>query len=191
MLACVIRDEPPHEGHYVLRRAERRYQGSARTSVGHSDLARLGDVDFNRFVLDLHANDATRALVLNPDFRAELEAVPSKSPGKAEHQLFWAVQKGRDQAAPVLIHRILYREDDGEIFVERRFYSGYDYDSLQVVTGVLPTPDGGCAVFYTNHTYTAQVAGFGGGAKRSIGRKLLEKELVGELERAQRVVSGS
>jgi hypothetical protein len=137
-----------------------------------------------------HANAAARALVRNHDFLAELEAVPSKSPGKAEHQLLWAVQKGRDLAAPVLIHRILYREADGELYAERRFYSGADYDSLQIVIGLLPASAGRCAIFYTNRTYTAQVAGFGGGAKRSVGRMLLEKELVAEMQRAQKVVSG-
>jgi transcriptional regulator with XRE-family HTH domain len=137
-----------------------------------------------------HANDAAKKLVRNPVVRAELDAVPAKSSGKAEHRLSWAIQKGRDQAAPILIHHILYREEDGEVFVQRRFYSAYDYDSLQIVTGVLPTKSGASAVFYTNHTYTDQVAGFGGSAKRSIGRKMMQSELVAELQRAQKAVPG-
>jgi len=32
------------------------------------------------------------------------------------------------------------------------------------------------------------VAGFGGGAKRSIGRKLLKKELIAEMQRAQKAI---
>ena len=136
-----------------------------------------------------HANDAAKKLIQNPAIVAELDAVPAKSPGNAVHTLSWAVQKGRDQAAPVLIHRIVYERDDAVVVVERRFYSGYDYDSLQIATGILPTRPGVCAVFYTNHTYTHQVAGFGGGAKRSIGRKILRKELVAEMERAQKAVS--
>jgi hypothetical protein len=125
-----------------------------------------------------HANDAA------------LDESPSKSAGKATHRLFWAIQKGRDRAAPVLNHRILYAENDGEISIERRFYSGYDYDALQIVTGILPATDRRCVAFYLNHTYTAQVAGFGGGAKRSIGRKLMEKELVEEMQRAQAAIAG-
>ena len=138
-----------------------------------------------------HANDAARELVSNPAVLAEIDAVPSKSPGKAEHRLYWAIQKGRDRAAPVLNHRILYAQNDGEVSIERRFYSGYDYDSLQIVVGILPVSEDRCAVFYTNHTYTAQVAGFGGGVKRSVGRKLMQKELVAEMERAQQAVSGN
>jgi hypothetical protein len=137
-----------------------------------------------------HANDAARKLVHNPAVLAELAAVPSQSPGNADHRLYWAIEKGRDRAAPVLNHRIAYVENEGEVLIERRFYSGYDYDALQIVTGILPASDHHCAVFYTNHTYTSQVTGFGGGAKRSIGRKLMQKELVDEIERAQQALRG-
>ncbi|MGI9431797.1 MAG: hypothetical protein ACR2PQ_06275, partial [Myxococcota bacterium] len=109
--------------------------------------------------------------------------------GAAEHQLFWAVQKGRDRAAPVLFHRTLYQDTDGEVFFERRFYSAYDYDALQITAGVIPLAQGGCALFYVNRTYTSQVAGFGGSAKRSIGRQLLQQELVAELQRIQQALS--
>jgi hypothetical protein len=135
-----------------------------------------------------HANEAARKIVRNTTFLAELEAAPAKSPGKATHKLSWAVEKGRDRAAPVLLHRILYRVEQGEIVLERRFYSGYDYDALQIVVAILPTKSDWSAVFYTNHTYTAQVAGFGGGAKRAIGKKLLESEIVAELQRAQKAI---
>lgn len=137
-----------------------------------------------------HANTAAKAFLQHPELQAEVDAVPARSPGKAEHKLYWAVQKGREQEAPVLIHRILYKQDDGEVFVERRFYSGYDYDSLQIVVGVLPTEDGNSGILYTNHTFTAQVTGFGGGTKRSIGTKLLEKDLVAEMQRAQKTIPG-
>ncbi len=137
-----------------------------------------------------HANAASKKLIRNVALLAELDVIPAKNSGKATHRLYWAVQKGRDVAAPVLNHRILYAENDGEVSIERRFYSGYDYDSLQIVTGILPAAndDRICVVFYLNHTYTSQVAGFGGGAKRAIGRKLMKKELVAELERAQSAI---
>ena len=137
-----------------------------------------------------HANKAAKAFLQHPEIQAEVDAVPAKNPGKAEHKLYWAVQKGRDQEAPVLIHRILYEQDDGKAVVERRFYSGYDYDSLQIVVGMLPMEDGNTALVYTNHTYTAQVAGLGGSTKRAIGTKLLERDLVAEMQRAQKTIPG-
>jgi hypothetical protein len=137
-----------------------------------------------------HADEAAKRLFQHPVLAAEIDVVPARNTGRAEHQLSWALQKGRDQEAPVLIHRILHRGDVGEAFVQRRFYSGYDYDALAIVVGVLPTQDGHSAILYTNHTYTAQVAGFGGGAKRSIGTKMLEKDVVAEMQRAQKTIAG-
>jgi hypothetical protein len=138
-----------------------------------------------------HANAAARKLVKNPAVLAELDAIPSLSGGKARHRLSWAIQKGRDQAAPVLNHQIVYAENDGEVSIQRRFYSAYDYDALQILTGILPVSDRSSVAFYTNHTYTSQVAGFGGSAKRSIGRKLMQKELVAEMKRAQAAIAGN
>jgi hypothetical protein len=137
-----------------------------------------------------HANDADRKFIRNPAVLAELDAIPSKSSANARHSLSWSIEKGRDQAAPVLNHRILYAENDGEVAIQRRFYSAYDYDALQIVAGILPAADRRCVAFYLNHTYTSQVAGFGGGAKRAIGRKLMQKELIAEMERAQAAIGG-
>lgn len=135
------------------------------------------------------AMGATAMLSKVPALAAELARPPVENTGVGEHQLFWALQKGRDQAAPVLFHRVLYRDDDGEVFFERRFYSAYDYDALQIAAGVLPLAQGGSVLFYVNRTFTAQVTGFGGSAKRSIGRQLLESELVAELERIRDAVA--
>jgi hypothetical protein len=137
-----------------------------------------------------HADEAAKALFQHSVLGAEIDVVPARNTGRAEHRLSWALQKGRDQEAPVLIHRILYQGEVGEVFVQRRFYSGYDYDALAIVVGVLPTSDGHSAIFYTNHTYTAQVSGFGGSAKRSIGTKMLEKDVVAEIQRAQETIPG-
>ena len=135
-----------------------------------------------------YANAAAKKLIQNVSVLAELDVVPAHSSSRARHRLTWAVQKGRDRAAPVLNHHILYAENDGEVSIVRRFYSGYDYDALQIVTGILPSTELACVVFYLNHTYTAQVAGFGGSAKRSIGRKLMQKELVAEMERTRTAI---
>ncbi|MEZ4293233.1 MAG: hypothetical protein R3E53_22910 [Myxococcota bacterium] len=136
-----------------------------------------------------HADEAARKLVRSPAVLNALDTPPSKADSAAVHSLGWAIQKGRDQAAPVLIHRIRHEGKEGDIYIDRRFYSGYDYDALQVVTGVVSASEKRCAVFYTNHTFTAQVTGFGGGAKRSIGRKLMSGELVSEIQRAQKAVA--
>lgn len=136
-----------------------------------------------------HAQEAVRKFIHNPAVLSGLDAAPSRSSGSLRHSLSWAIEKGRDRVAPVLNHRILYAANDGEVSIQRRFYSAYDYDALQIVAGIFPTDDRRCVTFYMNHTYTSQVAGFGGGAKRSIGRKLMQKELVAEMERAQAAIA--
>ena len=132
-----------------------------------------------------HANTAALALIRLPALSAEETAVPAESPGKAEHTLQWRIEKARGQAAPVLVHRVRYSDAERAVLLSRHFYSGYDYDSLQILVGIFPAEGEKSGVFYTNHTYTSQVAGFGGSAKRSIGRKLLQKNLVAEMQRVQ------
>ena len=44
------------------------------------------------------------------------------------------------------------------------------------MAGFLPV-QGGTVVAYTNHTFTDQVAGFGGGLKRNIGRRMMASKL--------------
>ncbi len=60
------------------------------------------------------------------------------------------------------------------------------YNSEQAVAAFLPVQEG-TLVVYINRTSTDQVTGFGGGAKRSIGAKLLTsqlEDLFGKLRKA-------
>lgn len=137
------------------------------------------------------SNEVARSIVGSQELRDMMEGVPAKDSVATSQRLEWAVQKGRDQAAPVLVHNMAFRSDDANVYVERHFYSGYDYDSLQILVGVLPGDEGRSAVFYLNRTYTSQVAGFGGGAKRAIGRKLMQSALVEEMERIQEIAAAN
>ena len=70
------------------------------------------------------------------------------------------------------------------VIAQRQFYVSTGYNVEQAITGFLPV-EGGTLVIYTNHTSTDQVAGFGGGAKRSIGRKFMAGELKKLFEKAR------
>jgi hypothetical protein len=138
-----------------------------------------------------HANESILKILLDPAIREEILTVPSKSQNMAEmHSLNWAIQKGNDQEAPVLNHIVRYRVPGQEAFLlmTRRFYAGTDYDSSQIVVGVVPTSDGRSAIIYTNRTYTSSVAGFGGSAKRSIGRKMMKSKLIETMKKAQKAL---
>ncbi len=60
--------------------------------------------------------------------------------------------------------------------VQRQYYVSTGYNAEQAIVAFLPVGDG-TLVIYTNHTSTDQVAGFGGGAKRTIGRTVMAAQL--------------
>ena len=70
-----------------------------------------------------------------------------------------------------------------------RYYFARNFDAVRLSrTGRLPRPLEGPLVVYTNHTSTDQVAGFGGSAKRSIGRKFMAAQLEKSFERSKQMV---
>ena len=131
------------------------------------------------------ANEAALKAVTDPLIHEEVFGIPSQSENPEWHKLQWAIQKGNDQAAPVLNHIIRIKRELGFVNVTRRFYCGTDYDCCQIVTGVIPTDDGRSAIFYINRTFSSAVAGFGGSAKRSIGRKMMKSKLVETMKKGQ------
>lgn len=133
------------------------------------------------------ATEVTLKLMKDPTFREELKVIPAKSAHQDYHKLRWSIQQGSDLAAPTLIHVFRFKDERGFINISKQFYSGQDKDSSLIVAGVLPTADGKSALFYTNHTYTSAVAGFGGSAKRTIGRKIQKGKLVDTFKKAQAI----
>lgn len=121
------------------------------------------------------ANKAVLKIAEDPEIREEVAAIPAKSKNPEMHLMKWSIVQGKTSANIVLSHHILIKKaEHGFCTVTRKFYSGTDFDSSMIMVGVLPTSDKKSGVFYVNHTFTPAVAGFGGGAKRSIGRKLMK-----------------
>lgn len=137
------------------------------------------------------ANQAVMKVVDHPEICEEIKVVPSKSKRPACHQMIWNIVQGNSMTSIVLSHRILYNED-GNAFIgmTRKFYSGTDFDSSLITTGVFPTVgDTKCVAFYVNHTFSPAVAGFGGGTKRSVGRKMMKGALVETMKKAQKALA--
>lgn len=137
------------------------------------------------------ANKAVLEIVKDPKVREEITVVPSKSHNPAFHLLTWNIVEGNSMTSIVLSHRILYKKgNEAFIAITRKIYSGADFDASMITVGVLPTAgDTKSAVFYVNHTYTSSVAGFGGGTKRSIGRKMMKGALVETMKKAQKALA--
>ena len=136
------------------------------------------------------ANKAMFKVIENPDVREEVSVVPSKSKNPAVHSLVWSIVQGNSMTSIVLSHAIRYKEGDKAfVVITRKFYSGADFDSSMITTGVIPTSDGKSAIFYVNHTFSPAVAGFGGGTKRSVGRKMMKGALVETMKKAQKALT--
>jgi hypothetical protein len=101
---------------------------------------------------------------------------PSSQPPGAEHRFRWSQIDAHGTPAYALTHAAVVPEGDAFVVVQRMFYVSLAFNAEQAVAAILPV-EGGSVVLYANHTSTDQVAGFGGGTKRSIGSRLLESEL--------------
>lgn len=82
----------------------------------------------------------------------------------------------------VLTHMLVASDGDVRAVVQRQYYASTGYNAEQAVAGFLPV-EGGTVVAYTNHTFTDQVAGWGGSAKRSIGRNMMTSKLKAMFDR--------
>jgi hypothetical protein len=101
---------------------------------------------------------------------------PKGLPVGAKDTYRWEHLTAHGTPTIALTHILYVNEGIAWTILQRQFYVSTGYNSEQAVVGFLPMQKG-TLVFYTNRTSTDQVEGFGGGAKRSIGSKLLASEL--------------
>jgi hypothetical protein len=97
-------------------------------------------------------------------------------PAGLAQNFYWSQFRANDADTIALSHVFEGAFDGTEVVVQRHFYVSTGYNAEQAIVGFLAVPEG-TLVVYTNHTSTDQVAGFGGGAKRSIGRKFMASQL--------------
>jgi hypothetical protein len=112
---------------------------------------------------------------------------PGSQPAGAEDSFTWVHLKAHDVPTIVLTQGLFVPDGDAYLVLQRQFYVSEGFNCEQAVAGFLPA-QGGTVVVYSNHTSTDQVAGFGGGAKRSIGSKLMASELEGIFTKLQKSV---
>ena len=101
---------------------------------------------------------------------------PVTLPSGAEESFIWRNRQVESRPTPILLHRIIFSTQTGELILSRQFYAGHSYNSNQLVIACLPYLDGSL-VFYANRTFTDQVAGFGSSLKHSVGQKQAKSEI--------------
>ena len=102
-------------------------------------------------------------------------------PSEVESRLLWLLQEINGRPAVVLAHRMLGKDSGNAFLAQRDFYVAHTFDALQVIVGCYGMTEGSI-LFYTNRTYTEQVAGFGSSAAHAIGRKMMTAEVVALFE---------
>jgi len=126
--------------------------------------------------------------VLPTAFYDLLEGYPKNVPPDVSETFSWQQFTAHGQDTLALVHVMQGTFGGSLVTVQRQYYASTGYNAVQAIVGFLPT-DGGTLVVYTNHTSTDQVAGFGGGAKRTLGRKFMASELEKLFERARAAVA--
>ena len=128
---------------------------------------------------------ATLTKELLPEAYAALNNYPAEG-GAFTHDFYWTVQDADGRPVTILTHRMSQQRPDIYLVMSRDFYVGHSFNSSQAQAGVVPV-ESGSAIFYGNRTATDQVAGFGGGMKRSIGAGMMRDTLVETLEEVRKV----
>lgn len=96
-------------------------------------------------------------------------------PGYRE-AFFWVVEGSPSGAVMCLTHRFAVPGGEGFITVQRQFYVSAGYNVEQSIAHLTPIKQG-TLVVYTNRISTDMVSGFGGSVRRSIGDRMMEKQL--------------
>ncbi len=113
-----------------------------------------------------------------PIFYAAFKNFPADSSPLVENQFTWQIQSIQDRPTVVLVHRMIEKQEDYAVAGRRAYFVGQSFNSLQIIAGAFPFGED-TLVFYTNRTFTDQVAGFGSGTKHKVGRKMM----LGEIEK--------
>ena len=122
---------------------------------------------------------STAAAVLQkymPAFQQVLTGYPQATVPGMRQSFRWVSYDIDGTATFVLTHTLAAGEGAARAVVQRQYYVSTGYNAEQAVAGFVPVQQG-TLVVYTNHTFTDQVAGFGGSMKRGIGRRMMASKL--------------
>lgn len=122
-----------------------------------------------------------------PSFYQTLVGYPKKPDGFLE-RFTWMRFKAHGEPVLILTHAFSVEEGNAFAVCQRQFYVSASYNAEQAVAAFMPV-EGGTLVVYVNRTSTDAVTGFGGGAKRSLGAKVLSSQLEGLFEKLRKAAA--
>jgi hypothetical protein len=113
-----------------------------------------------------------------------LLSYPNERPPGTQEIMRWSRFDAHGTPTIALTQVLLIPDGDAWLAAQRQFYVSTGYNAEQSIAAFLPIANGS-VVIYANHTSTDQITGLGGGAKRSLGSKLLASQLETMFERAR------
>ncbi|NIA71360.1 hypothetical protein HBA54_22440 [Pelagibius litoralis] len=104
-----------------------------------------------------------------PGLRQAVEEFPLGRAPDIVSKIYWVKRVVEGRPAFILIHQVIQVGEDFVLSIQRQFYVGHTYESLQVIDLALPAGDR-VLVFSVNRVFTEQIAGFFSGVARLVGQ---------------------
>jgi hypothetical protein len=120
-----------------------------------------------------------------PDFYRLLGSYPQGNKDNVKELFSWVQFNAHGNPTLALVHVLWLHDDDLVVAAHRQFYVNRGYNNEQSIAGFFPVKEG-TLVVYVTHTSTDQVAGFGGGAKRGIGERVMASHLVALFDKVRK-----
>jgi hypothetical protein len=148
------------------------YDRGGSTSDASADLRKASDTDtvLKRYL---------------PAFQQVLVGYPQATMPGMQQKFRWLKYNIDGTVTYVLTHTLVAEEGAARVVAQRQFYVSTTYNAEQAIAGFLPVQEG-TVVVYTNHTFTDQVAGFGGSVKRNVGRKMMASKLKDSFDKTRK-----
>jgi hypothetical protein len=113
-----------------------------------------------------------------PAYYDTLLNYPKKPASGFDEVYNWQRYKAHGDSTLILTHGFTMQDGESYHALQRQFYVSGGYNVEQAMAAFLPIAEG-TLVVYVGRTSTDQVAGFGGGTKRSMGAKIMASQLEG------------
>jgi hypothetical protein len=137
--------------------------------------------------LQLAIADVERIGRTGSDFREALMRYPADQPAQMASQVYWVKRRVQRRPHLSLLHRMVVTGAGPMIHLERYFYVGHSFNSMEILTGALAYQDG-TMVFSTTRVSTDEVLGMGGQLKRTVARGQVRDEMRTRLERLRSAI---
>jgi hypothetical protein len=139
--------------------------------------------------LRLAVSDAERIGRAGTEFREALQRYPADQPPQLVSQVYWVKRRVQRRPHMSLLHRMVATGESPAIHLERYFYVGHSFNSMQALTWALAY-ESGTMVFLTARVSTDEVLGVGNQLKRSVARGQVRDEMRTRLERLRSAFTG-